>query len=177
MKIGGRAAVIVPDGVLFGVSRAHKKIRQTLVDEHRLQAVISLPPGVFRPYSGVSTAILIFTKTDSGGTDHVWFYDVRADGYSLDDKRHPIDLNDLPDVIERWAAHDTTERDRLRTDQSFAVPKAEIIAQGYDLSLSRYRAVVHEVVEHRPPLEILADIEQLEADIADGLAELKAMLS
>ncbi len=177
LKTGGRAAVIVPDGVLFGSSTAHRTLRKTLVEDQKLDAVVKLPPGVFRPYAGVSTAILFFTKTDSGGTDHVWFYDVRADGFSLDDKRNPVEANDLPDVRERWGARKKTERDRARTEQSFTVPKADIVAQGYDLSLNRYKDVVHDEVEHRSPLEIIADIEKLEKEIADGLAELKAMLS
>ena len=138
---------------------------------------MKLPSGVFRPYAGVSTAILFFTKTNSGGTDHVWFYDVQADGFSLDDKRNPVEANDLPDVLARWADRGQTERDRARTEQSFCVPKADIVAQGYDLSLNRYKEIVHDEVEHRPPLEIIADIEKLEDEIAEGLAELKAMLS
>jgi type I restriction enzyme M protein len=177
LKPGGRAAVIVPDGVLFGSSTAHKALRRMLVEDQKLDAVVKLPSGVFRPYAGVSTAILFFTKTDSGGTDDVWFYDVRADGFSLDDKRNPIEANDLPDVLARWANRRTTERDRARTDQSFTVPLADIVAQGYDLSLNRYKEVVHDEVEHRPPLEIIADIEALEAEIANGLGELKAMLA
>lgn len=177
LKSGGRAAVIVPDGVLFGSSKAHKDLRRMLVEDQKLDAVIKLPSGVFRPYAGVSTAILLFTKTDSGGTDDVWFYDVRADGFSLDDKRNPVESNDLPDVRARWAGHTTTERERARTEQSFTVPKADIVAQGYDLSLNRYKEVVHDEVEHRSPLEIIADIEALEKEIADGLAELKAMLA
>ncbi|MBF4622736.1 class I SAM-dependent DNA methyltransferase [Clavibacter sp. VKM Ac-2872] len=177
LKPGGRAAVIVPDGVLFGSSTAHKALRRMLVEDQKLDAVVKLPSGVFRPYAGVSTAILFFTKTDSGGTDDVWFYDVRADGFSLDDKRKPIEVNDLPDALARWADRRTTERERARTDQSFTVPKSDIVAQGYDLSLNRYKEVVHDEVEHRPPLEIIADIEALETEIADGLAELKAMLA
>jgi type I restriction enzyme M protein len=176
LKPGGRAAVIVPDGVLFGSSNAHKSLRKMLVEDQKLDAVVKLPSGVFRPYAGVSTAILIFTRTDSGGTDDVWFYDVRADGFSLDDKRNPIDANDLGDVRSRWSARTTTERDRARTEQSFCVPKSDIIAQGYDLSLNRYREIIHDDAEHRPPLEIIADIEALEAEISQGLAELKAMM-
>ena len=176
LKPGGRAAVIVPDGVLFGSSTAHKKLRTTLVEEQKLDAVVKLPSGVFRPYAGVSTAILFFTKTDSGGTDQVWFYDVRADGFSLDDKRNPVEANDLPDVLQRWRDLDA-EADRARTQQSFLVPKADIVAQGYDLSLNRYKEIVHDEVEHRPPLEIIADIERLEGEIGKGLGELKAMLS
>ena len=176
LKAGGRAAVIVPDGVLFGSSKAHKDLRRTLVEDQKLDAVVKLPSGVFRPYAGVSTAILFFTKTDSGGTDQVWFYDVRADGFSLDDKRNPIEADDLPDVLARWK-NLVGETDRARNDQSFLVPKADIVSQGYDLSLNRYKEIVHDEVEHRPPLEIIADIEKLEDEIAQGLDELKAMLS
>ncbi|OBB73782.1 class I SAM-dependent DNA methyltransferase [Mycobacterium sp. 852014-52144_SCH5372336] len=177
LKPGGRAAVIVPDGVLFGSSTAHKALRRILVEDQKLDGVVKLPSGVFRPYAGVSTAILLFTKTNSGGTDQVWFYDVRADGYSLDDKRTPVEANDLPDVLTRWTQRTATERDRARTDQSFCVPKGDIVAQGYDLSLNRYKETVHDDVEHRPPLEIIADIEKLEAEIKQGLDDLKAMLS
>jgi type I restriction enzyme M protein len=176
LKPGGRAAVIVPDGVLFGSSTAHKALRKALVEEQKLDAVVKLPSGVFRPYAGVSTAILFFTKTNSGGTDDVWFYDVRADGFSLDDKRNPVEANDLPDVLARWQARDA-EKERARTDRSFLVPKADIVAQGYDLSLNRYKEVVQDEVEHRAPLDIIADIEKLDAEIATDLAELKAMLS
>ncbi|MGI8702232.1 MAG: type I restriction-modification system subunit M [Nocardioidaceae bacterium] len=177
LQPGGRAAVIVPDGVLFGSSNAHKTLRRMLVEEQKLDAVVKLPSGVFRPYAGVSTAILVFTRTDSGGTDDVWFYDARADGFSLDDKRNPVEADDLPDALARWGARATTERERARTEQSFCVPKADIVAQGYDLSLNRYREIIHDEAEHRPPLEIIAEIEALEAGIADGLAELRAMLS
>ncbi|OHV05116.1 type I restriction-modification system subunit M [Mycobacterium talmoniae] len=177
LKPGGRAAVIVPDGVLFGSSKAHKELRRILVEDQKLDGVVKLPSGVFKPYAGVSTAILLFTKTNSGGTDRVWFYDVQADGFSLDDKRNPIDANDLPDVLKRWGSRATTELERARTERSFCVPKDDIVAQGYDLSLNRYKEIVHDDVEHRPPLEIIADIEKLEGEIAKGLAELKAMLS
>ncbi len=177
LKPGGRAAVVVPDGVLFGSSTAHKALRQALVEEQKLDGIIKLPSGVFRPYAGVSTAILLFTKTNSGGTDDVWFYDVQADGYSLDDKRNEIAANDIPDVLARWQNRDTTEKNRARTERSFCVPKSEIVAQGYDLSLNRYKEIVHDEVEHRPPLEIIADIEKLEGEITAGLLELKAMLS
>ncbi|QGF22447.1 type I restriction-modification system subunit M [Raineyella fluvialis] len=195
LKPGGRAAVIVPDGVLFGSSTAHKTLRKRLVENQKLDAVIKLPSGVFRPYAGVSTAILVFTKTDSGGTDEVWFYDIQADGWSLDDKRSPLlaedklgprpktpltdddhAKNNLPDALTRWAQRTTTERDRARTEQSFCVPKADIAAQGYDLSLNRYREIVHDHVEHRDPLDIIADLEQLEDEIQRGLGDLKAML-
>ena len=176
LKPGGRAAVIVPDGVLFGSSKAHKDMRRMLVEDQKLDAIVKLPSGVFRPYAGVSTAIVFFTKTDSGGTDEVWFYDVRADGFSLDDKRNPVEANDLPDLVARWGKRDADERERARTDQSFFVPKDEIVQQGYDLSINRYKEIEYEEVEHRPPLEIIADTEQLEREIAHGLDELKAML-
>lgn len=176
LKPGGRAAVIVPDGVLFGSSKAHKDLRRMLVEDQKLDAIVKLPSGVFRPYAGVSTAIVFFTKTDSGGTDEVWFYDVRADGFSLDDKRNPVEANDLPDLVARWGKRDADERERARTDQSFFVPKDEIVQQRYDLSINRYKEIEYEEVEHRPPLEIIADIEQLELEIAQGLDELKAML-
>jgi len=195
LKPGGRAAVIVPDGVLFGSSNAHKQLRRTLVEDQKLDAVVSLPGGVFKPYAGVSTAILIFTKTNSGGTDFVWFYDVDADGWSLDDKRTPLlpadklgpaprtplaedehAKNNLPDVLVRWAQRAGTECARPRTAQSFCVPKADIAAQGYDLSLNRYKEVVHEVVEHRPPKEILAELAKIEDEIKRGMTELEGML-
>ena len=195
LKPGGRAAVIVPDGVLFGSSNAHKTLRKILVEHQKLYGGVSLPSGVFRPYAGVSTAILLFTKTNSGGTDHVWFYDVKADGWSLDDKRTPLlsedklgavpqtpltpgehAKNNLPDSLARWANRTGGELGRPRTEQSFCVDKADIVAQGYDLSLNRYKEVVHEEVEHRPPLDILADLVKLEARIQDGLAELQKML-
>ena len=195
LKPGGRAAVIVPDGVLFGSSNAHKTLRKILVEDQKLDGVVSLPSGVFRPYAGVSTAILLFTKTNSGGTDHVWFYDVDADGWSLDDKRTPLlsedklgpvphtqltaeehAKNNLPDTLARWTNRSGSELDRYRTEQSFCVAKADIVEQGYDLSLNRYKEVVHEDVEHRPPLEILADLAKIETDIQQGIKELEEML-
>ncbi|MFT3901326.1 MAG: class I SAM-dependent DNA methyltransferase [Gordonia sp. (in: high G+C Gram-positive bacteria)] len=179
LKTGGRAAVIVPDGVLFGSSKAHMELRRILVEDQKLDAVVKLPSGVFKPYAGVSTAILVFTKTNSGGTDNVWFYDVQADGFSLDDKRKPVDANDLPDVLARWqslSAGEPVEASRARTDKSFLVPKADIAAQDYDLSLSRYREIEYNEVEHRPPLEIIADIELLNGDISTTLGRLKALL-
>lgn len=176
LKPGGRAAVIVPDGVLFGSSKSHKDLRKMLVEDQKLDAVVKLPSGVFKPYAGVSTAILYFTKTNSGGTEHVWFYEVQADGLSLDDKRDPIEQNDLPDVLERWRNLDS-ERDRVRTEQSFMVPKAEIIRHSYDLSINRYKEIVFEEGEHRDPFEIIGDIEKLDVEIANELAELKAMLA
>ena len=195
LKPGGRAAVIVPEGILFGSSNAHKALRKVLVEDQKLEAVISLPSGVFRPYAGVSTAILVFTKTNSGGTARVWFYDVDADGWSLDDKRNPLlpeqklgtsptealtpeeDVkNNLPDVAARWLAKDGSELQRVRTERSFCVPKADIANHGYDLSVNRYKEVLHQEVERRPPKEIMADLHKLEAEIQDGLRELEAML-
>ncbi|WP_240607156.1 type I restriction-modification system subunit M [Cryobacterium aureum] len=184
LKNGGRAAVIVPDGVLFGSSKAHKELRRILVEDHKLDAVVKLPSGVFKPYAGVSTAILFFTKTSSGGTDNVWFYDVQADGFSLDDKRTELDAavheqNNLPDAFARWsslAGPDSPELTRAHTAQSFMVPKAEIAAQGYDLSLNRYKEVEHEVVVHRTPVEILNDLAVLDDQIAAGLATLRVSL-
>ena len=176
LKPGGRAAVIVPDGVLFGSTKAHRTLRRTLVEEQKLDAVVKLPSGVFKPYAGVSTAILLFTKTDSGGTDDVWFYDVRADGFSLDDKRSPVEQNDLPDLVKRWGERATTERERARTEQSFLVPKQEIVGQDYDLSLNRYKEIEVQEEEHRDPLEIIAEIRALEQEIAAGLDELEGML-
>jgi type I restriction enzyme M protein len=177
LKPGGRAAVIVPDGVLSGSSKVHKELRRILVEDQRLEGVVKLPSGVFRPYSGVSTAILLFTKTNSGGTDFVWFYDVSADGFSLDDKRNPIEANDLADVLERWKRRGKVERERSRDNQSFCVAKDEIVTEGYDLSLNRYKEIVHNEVEYRVPLEIITDIEKLEEEILSGFADLKAMLS
>lgn len=176
LKPGGRAAVIVPDGVLFGSTTAHKSLRRALVEDQKLDAVIQLPSGVFRPYAGVSTAILCFTRTDSGGTDDVWFYDVRADGYSLDDKRNRIEADDIPDVIARWAERTGGERDRDRTEQSFTVPKVDIVAQGYDLSINRYKDLVQDEVDHRDTLDILASIRALNAEIERGVDELETML-
>ena len=160
LQTGGRAAVIVPDGVLFGSSKAHRTLRRILVEEQKLDAIVSMPSGVFKPYAGVSTAILLFTKTNSGGTDDVWFYDMQADGYSLDDKRTPQPENsDLADILARWRNREA-ERKRARTDQSFLVPKAEIAGNDYDLSINRYKEVEYEAVEYDPPkviLERLAD--------------------
>jgi type I restriction enzyme M protein len=185
----------VPDGVLFGSSNAHKTLRRILVEDQKLDAVISLPAGVFRPYAGVSTAILCFTKTNSGGTDNVWFYDVQADGWSLDDKRTALlpdeklglargitltaeerAKNNLPDVAARWLGRATTECERPRTAQSFCVPMEEIVAAGYDLSLNRYKQVIHEEIAHVPPQQILAELTRLEEEIRQGLIELEGML-
>ena len=195
LKVGGRAAVIVPDGVLFGSSKAHKEIRRLLVEDNKLDAVIKLPSGVFRPYAGVSTAILVFTKTGVGGTDQVWFYDVRADGVSLDDKRQQLvqddkfgptpkvalseaeaEKNNLPDVVKRWAERDGVERQRPRTAQSFCVTKGDIAAAGYDLSLNRYKEVEHEEAAHESPAEILANLRRIEAEIAEGMKRLEELV-
>ena len=180
LKPGGRAAVIVPDGVLFGSSNAHKALRRMLVEEQKLDGIVSMPSGVFRPYAGVSTAILLFTKTDSGGTDNVWFYDMQADGYSLDDKRNPLDAakheaNNLPDILNRWQNR-KGEAKRKRTEQSFLVPKAEIAGNDYDLSINRYKEVVHEAVEYDSPKKIIAELKALEAEIVRGMGELEGML-
>ncbi len=196
LRPGGRAAVIVPDGVLFGSSKAHKELRRILVEDQKLDAVVKLPSGVFRPYAGVSTAILLFTRTDSGGTDSVWFYEIAADGWSLDDKRTPLldeeklgptpavvlteeerAKNNLPEALARWAQRDGSERERHRTEQSFCVPKADIVTAGYDLSLNRYKEMVYEKTEHRDPREIIAELETIELEIRAGLDELKGLLA
>ncbi|WP_419994517.1 type I restriction-modification system subunit M [Streptomyces boninensis] len=196
LKPGGRAAVIVPEGVLFGASKAHKDLRKLLVEGHKMDAVVKLPGGVFKPYAGVSTAILFFTKTNSGGTDSVWFYEVTADGWSLDDKRTPLlredklgplvgshvlnesehAKNNLPDVLARWGRRNGSEQKRMRTEQSFCVPKEDIVAQAYDLSLSRYKDIVHEEVEHRSPAEIMDELTRIEAQIQRGMSGVKEML-
>lgn len=175
LKVGGRCACIVPDGVLFGSSNAHKQIRKTLIENNRLEAVISMPSGVFKPYAGVSTGILIFTKTGHGGTDKVWFYDMKADGYSLDDKRTVVKENDIPDIIDRFNNLDK-EVERRRIDQSFFVDKEEIVENDYDLSVNKYKEVIYEKVEYPPTSEILADIESLNKEIEKNLEELKALL-
>ena len=192
---GGRCAVIVPDGVLFGSSKAHRAIRETLIEKHKLDAVISLPSGVFKPYAGVSTAILVFTKTGTGGTDSVWFYDMEADGWSLDDKRAPLldesllgpvpgrkltaaehEKNNLPDVLERFRNRGSSEKKNLRTSQSFLVPKSDLVAQNYDLSIGRYKEVVHEEVAHEPPSAILDELDTLNAEIAAETKKLRKMI-
>lgn len=173
LQLGGRCASIVPDGVLFGNSKAHKAVRKELVDNHRLQAVISMPSGVFQPYSGVSTAILIFTKTNAGGTDKVWFYDMKADGYSLDQKRTEVAENDIPDVISRF--HNLSgEETRTRKEQSFLVPVDEIREKDYDLSMNKYKEVEREVVEYDHPEVIMGRIDILQSQITDALAEFRA---
>lgn len=175
LNTGGRCASIVPDGVLFGSSKAHKAIRKELVENQRLEAIISMPSGVFKPYAGVSTAILIFTKTNSGGTDKVWFYDMNADGFSLDDKRSPIDKNDIPDIIARF--HNLQgEESRERAEQSFFVPKDEIVSNDYDLSINKYKKIEYVREEYPPTSQILAEIKALESEIQQGISELEDLL-
>ena len=175
LKLGGRCACIVPDGVLFGSSTAHKAIRKEIVDGNRLEAVISMPSGVFKPYAGVSTAILIFTKTGHGGTDNVWFYDMQADGYSLDDKRSVVSENDIPDIIARF--HNlAAEADRERTDKSFFVPVSEIVTNDYDLSINKYKKTVYEAVEYRSAQEIMTNLYELQMQFSEGMEKLKDML-
>lgn len=175
LKVGGRCASIVPDGVLFGSSKAHKAIRQEIVEMNRLEAVISMPSGVFKPYAGVSTAILIFTKTGHGGTDKVWFYDMKADGFSLDDKRSPIEQNDIPDIINRFH-HLENEETRERTEQSFFVTKKEIVDNDYDLSINKYKKVEYVRVEYPPTSEILSEIDKLNQQIMAETEELRKLL-
>ena len=188
LKIGGRCASIVPDGVLFGSSKAHKALRQELVKNNRLEAVISMPSGVFKPYAGVSTAILIFTKTGHGGTDNVWFCDMKADGLSLDDKRSPIDANDIPDIIARFrsfachceersdAAISYDEENNPRTAKSFFVPKTEIVENGYDLSINKYKKTEYVAVEYPPTSEILDELDRLNAQIEEETKTLRKLL-
>lgn len=175
LKVGGRCACIVPDGVLFGSSTAHKAIRKEIIEKQRLEVVISMPSGVFKPYAGVSTAVLVFTKTEHGGTDKVWFYDMKADGFSLDDKRTPVKENDIPDIIERFHNRDK-ELERKRTEQSFMVDKDEIVNNGYDLSINKYKEVEYVKVEYPSTTEIMAELHKLEMEITKGLEELEAML-
>lgn len=186
LKIGGRCACIVPDGVLFGSSTAHKAIRKSIIEDNKLEAVISMPSGVFKPYAGVSTAILIFTKTEHGGTDNVWFYDMKADGFSLDDKRAPVAENDIPDIIARFKSirnvgdddlgvpYDESKRER--TEQSFFVPKKEIAENDYDLSINKYKKTEYVPVEYPPTSEILAELDKIEMEIGKEMEELRALL-
>lgn len=175
LQTGGRCACIVPDGVLFGSSKAHKAIRKELVEENCLEAVISMPSGVFKPYAGVSTAILIFTKTGHGGTDKVWFYDMRADGFSLDDKRTAIKENDIPDILQRFHSLEQ-ETERKRTEQSFFVEKNEIVENEYDLSMNKYKEIEYIPIEYPSTREIMANLHELEEEVAKSLAELDEML-
>jgi len=175
LKTGGRCAVIIPDGVLFGSSKAHKQIRQEIIENHKLQALISMPSGVFKPYAGVSTAVLLFTKTGTGGTDNVWFYDMKADGYSLDDKRAETKDNNIPDIISRYQKlHD--EKERTRTEQSFLVPFSEIKANDWDLSINRYKEIVYKEVKYDPPANIISDIKALDTERTNALKMLEELL-
>ena len=176
LKVGGRCACIVPDGVLFGSSKAHKDIRKEIVENQRLEAVISMPSGVFKPYAGVSTAILIFTKTEHGGTDNVWFYDMTADGFSLDDKRTPIADNDIPDIIERFRNLDK-EIERKRTEKSFMVSKKDIVDNDYDLSINKYKEIEYVPVEYPSTSEIMANIRKIEMEISENMNELEKLLN
>jgi type I restriction enzyme M protein len=175
LKTGGRCAVIVPDGVLFGSSKAHKQIREELVGNQKLEAVISMPSGVFKPYAGVSTAVLLFTKTNSGGADKVWFYDMQNDGFSLDDKRAEVDGSNIPDIVERFRKLGD-EAERKRTEESFLVPLDEIKSNDWDLSINRYKEIVYEEVEYDPPAMIIADIKQLDVERSEALKMLEEML-
>ncbi len=175
LRVGGRCACIVPDGVLFGSSKAHRAIRRAIVEDNRLEAVISMPSGVFKPYAGVSTAVLVFTQTGHGGTDNVWFYDMQADGFSLDDKRTPVKDNDIPDIVARFQ-NLSAEADRPRTAQSFLVPKSEIAANDYDLSINKYKQTEYKPVDYPPTADILAELNALEQEIAAGLKELEGMV-
>lgn len=175
LRVGGRCACIVPDGVLFGSSTAHKAIRKALIEDNRLEAVISMPSGVFKPYAGVSTGILVFTKTEHGGTDKVWFYDMHADGLSLDDKRSPVAENDIPDIIARFK-NLAGEQDRKRTEQSFFVSKDEIVSNDYDLSINKYKEVEYVNVKYPPTAEILENIKNLEKEIQKEFTELESLL-
>ena len=175
LEVGGRCASIVPDGVLFGSSKAHKAIRKELIENQRLEAVISMPSGVFKPYAGVSTAIVIFTKTDAGGTDKVWFYDMKADGFSLDDKRSPIEQNDIPDVIKKFQTRFNTSEPE-RTEQCFFVPKDEIVDNGYDLSINKYKKTEYVPEEYPPTSQLLAEIDDLETQFQKELKALKGLL-
>jgi type I restriction enzyme M protein len=175
LTTGGRCGVIVPDGVLFGSSNAHKQIRKEIIENHKLDAVISMPSGVFKPYAGVSTAVLFFTKTGTGGTDKVWFYDMQADGFSLDDKRAETKENDIPDILERY--HNlAAESSRTRTDKSFLVPLADIVANDYDLSINRYKEVVYEEVTYASPTAIIEEIKELNTQRDAALQTLEGLL-
>lgn len=173
LKTGGRCAMIVPDGVLFGSSNAHQSLRQKLVDENQLEAVISLPSGVFKPYAGVSTGILVFTK--AGRTDNVFFYDVQNDGLSLDDKRQEVEENDLPDALTAWKKRDA-KKDTDRTHKAFFVPAKEIREKKFELSINRYKETVYEPEAYEPPKVILQHMKDLESDILANLEEIEEML-
>lgn len=176
LEKGGRCACIVPDGVLFGSSKAHKSIRKELIENHQLKAVISMPSGVFKPYAGVSTAVLVFVKTDAGGTENVWFYDMKADGFTLDDKRSETSENDIPDIIARFHNLES-EAGRERTEQSFLVPKQEIVDNDYDLSINKYKKTEYKAVEYPPTADIMAELNSLYKELGGVLSELEGMLN
>lgn len=177
LRTGGRAASIVPDGVLFGSSNAHKAIRKEIIEKHKLEAIISMPSGVFKPYAGVSTAIMIFTKTSDGGTDKVWFYDMTADGFSLDDQRQTVKENDIPDIIKRFDNRNSKEeQERARTEKSFFVPKEEIVENDYDLSINKYKEIVVEKKEYEEPKVILKRVIDMENELQQKLKELEELL-
>ena len=177
LRTGGRAASIVPDGVLFGSSNAHKAIRKEIIEKHKLDAIISMPSGVFKPYAGVSTAIMIFTKTGDGGTDKVWFYDMTADGFSLDDQRQPVKENDIPDIIKRFNNRNSKEeQERKRTEKSFFVSKEEIVENDYDLSINNYKEIIVEKKEYEDPKGILKRVIDMESELQQKLKELEGIL-
>jgi type I restriction enzyme M protein len=175
LKVGGRCAVIVPDGVLFGSTKAHRELRAEIVSNQQLDAIISMPSGVFKPYAGVSTAIIIFTKTDGHKNDKVWFYDMQNDGFTLNDNRNPCEGSDIPDILERFKNREG-EAGRARTEQSFFVPISEIEQSDYDLSINRYKEIVYETINHAKPIDIIGEIEVIDQKIAQGLQELKGMI-
>ena len=177
LKVGGRCASIVPDGVLTGTSKAHKDLRKELVENQCLEAVISMPAGVFLPYSNVSTAILVFTKTNAGGTDKVWFYDMKADGFSLDQKRNEVIENDIPDIISRFHDRKGVEMNRKRTEQSFLVPQSDIIGNGYDLAFNTYKETIHEKMEFEATSSIMNRLHSTEETFLCGMVELQKMLA
>lgn len=176
LKVGGRCACIVPDGVVFGTSKAHKATRKELVENQLLEAVISLPSGIFRPYSDVSTSILIFTKTNAGGTENVWFYDMQADGFSLDDKREEVEENDIPDIITRFSNLEA-EKERSRKEKSFMVSKEDIAKNGYSLRMKEYKEIEYQKIEYPSSEELLNDVDALKDELVASLQELRGLLS
>jgi len=178
LKLGGRCACIVPNGVLFrSNSKAYGQLRRELVENQKLEAIIYMPSGVFKPYSGVSTAVLIFTKTNAGGTDDVWFYNMEGDGYTLDDKRDPDDKHDdIPDILKRWTNLEG-EKSRARNEKSFLVPKQEIVDNDYDFSFNKYTEMEYKRIEYPPTEEILKELDELNVQMAEGLAEIRRLLA
>ena len=176
LRVGGRAAIIVPEGVLFGASKPHKELRRILVEDQKLEAIVKLPSGVFRPYAGVSTAILFFTKTNSGGTDRVWLYEMKSDGFTLDDKRNPTKDSDIPDILERWHSRHSSELERSSSEQSFVITVEQIREKAFDLAFNRYQSVTHSAPASRAPAEILDEITALQIDIEQELEKLRGLL-